>query len=110
MNIFLRVKELCDEHGISVPELERRCGIGTKTISKWKVSSPSVDKLERIADYFGISVDSIIGRNDHANDEDINSLLSDPSRRALLKSTAKLSKADIEFVARIIENIGSSEE
>ena len=110
MNIYLRVKELCAEHGISVTELEKKCGIGTKTINKWGASSPSVDKLQRIADYFGVSVDYIIGREDHATDEDINSLLSDPARRALLKSTAKLKRADIEFVSRIIESLGDDQD
>lgn len=109
MNIYLRVREMCEREGITVPELERRCGIGTKTISKWGVSSPSVDKLQKIADYFGVSVDYIVGREDHATDEDLNSLLSDPARRALLKSTASLSKQDIEFVSRIIENLQSGE-
>lgn len=106
MNIYLRVKELCVERGISIAELEKKCGIGTKTINKWGTSSPSVDKLERIADYFGVTVDYLIGREDHATDEDINELLSDPARRALLKSTAGLKRSDIEFISRIIENIG----
>ena len=106
MNIYLRIKEMCEQKNISVPFLEKECGIGTKTISKWSASSPSVDKLEKIADYFGVSVDYITGRTEHALDKDINALLSDPARRALLKSTAKLSKEDIEFVSRIVENIG----
>ena len=109
MNIYLRIKEMCEKEGISVAELERICGIGTKTIFKWNVSSPSVDKLQKIADHFGVSVDYIVGREDHATDEDINSLLSDPARRALLKSTASLSKKDIEFVSRIIENLQSGD-
>lgn len=44
-----------------------------------------------------------------ADDEAINELLSDPDRVALLKATAKLTKQDIEFVSRIIENLQSGE-
>ena len=109
MNIYLMIKALCAEHGISIAELEKKCGIGTKTINKWGVSSPSVDKLDRIADFFGVSVDYLMGREDHATEEDINELLADPARRALLKSTAGLKRSDIEFISRIIENLGNEE-
>ena len=106
MNVYLKIKELCAERNISIAELEKKCGLGTKTINKWGTSSPSIDKIERIADYFGVSVDFLMGREDHASEADINELLSDPARRALLKSTAGLKRSDIEFISRIIENLG----
>ena len=37
--------------------LEKTLGFGNGTIKKWGESSPSVDKLKKVADYFGVSVD-----------------------------------------------------
>lgn len=60
--IFKKISELCKEKGISVAKLERETGISNGTISRWGSSSPTVEKLEKVADYFGVSVDSLLGR------------------------------------------------
>ena len=60
--IFDRISKLCKEKGVTVAKLERETGISNGTISRWSTSSPTVDKLRKVADYFGVSVDSLIGR------------------------------------------------
>lgn len=60
--IFKKISELCKEKGISVAKLERETGISNGTISRWGTSSPTVEKLEKVADYFGVTVDSLLGR------------------------------------------------
>lgn len=60
--IFKRIAQLCKEKGVSVAKLERETGISNGTISRWGSSSPTVEKLEKVADYFGVSVDSLLGR------------------------------------------------
>ena len=59
--IFNRISKLCKEKGVTVAKLERETGISNGTISRWSTSSPTVDKLRKVADYFGVSVDSLIG-------------------------------------------------
>lgn len=54
------IKMLCRAHGISVPKLEDKLGFGGGTISKWSKSSPSVDKLQKIAEYFQVTVDDLL--------------------------------------------------
>lgn len=58
--MFERILELCNQHSITVAVLETKLGFGKCTISKWKVSSPSVVKLEKVADYFGVTVDYLL--------------------------------------------------
>ena len=60
--IFAKIAQLCKEKGISVAKLERETGISNGTISRWGTSSPTVEKLEKVADYFGVTVDSLLGR------------------------------------------------
>lgn len=77
--LYQRIKDLCAKKGISVSKLESDLGFGNSSIKKWeKVSSPSVDKISKIANYFGVSVDYLLGRTDILNtnldtieDEDI---------------------------------------
>ncbi|MBS4931779.1 MAG: helix-turn-helix transcriptional regulator [Clostridiales bacterium] len=57
-----KINKLCKENGISISQLERELGFGKGTISKWKSSSPSLDKAIAIADYFNVDMDYLIGR------------------------------------------------
>jgi len=59
---FNKIKNLCKEANISISQLETILKIGSSTISKWKSSNPSADKLSLVADYFGVSLDYLMGR------------------------------------------------
>lgn len=52
-----RILELCSQQNITVAALEAKLGFGNGTIKKWKKSEPSVLKLKKVADYFGVSID-----------------------------------------------------
>ena len=45
---------------MSVAKLESELGFGNCTIVKWEHSSPSVDRLKKVADYFGVTVDRLL--------------------------------------------------
>lgn len=61
MNILDRIKNLADSRNISLAELERRTGLSSGSITKWNKSSPSIDKVKLIADFFNITTDELIG-------------------------------------------------
>lgn len=58
--IFQRIVSLCKQENISIARLEQETGLGNATIRNWKTSSPSVDKLKKVADFFNVTVDSLI--------------------------------------------------
>ena len=60
--IIERIRRLCDESGISIAKLEQECGLANATIRRWGASSPSAENLAKVADYFGVSVDFLLGR------------------------------------------------
>lgn len=60
--IYKRIAQLCAEKGISISRLERETGISNGTISRWEKSSPTAENLAKVADYFGTSVDYLMGR------------------------------------------------
>ncbi|MDO4326285.1 MAG: helix-turn-helix transcriptional regulator [bacterium] len=62
--MYVRISELCAKKGITITQLERELGFGRATIQKWKNSSPSADKLSKVADYFKVSTDYLIGRTE----------------------------------------------
>lgn len=60
-SIFDRVKNICEERGVSIYKLEKECKFSSGSICKWKDSSPSAVNLKTVADYFGVSVDYFFG-------------------------------------------------
>lgn len=56
------IKTLCAERGISIRQLEQGCGLAPRYVYKWNAASPGIDKVVLVADYFGVSIDELIGR------------------------------------------------
>lgn len=67
MTIVARIKNLCEIKGITISWLEQHLEFGKGTIIKWSKSSPNSDKLTKIADYFHISTDYLLGRESNHN-------------------------------------------
>jgi transcriptional regulator with XRE-family HTH domain len=62
-NIGAIIKKLCKEKDISPAELERKLELANASIARWeKGASPNSSALERIADYFHVSTDYLLGR------------------------------------------------
>ena len=58
--IYQNILRLCKDKSISIAKLERETGLGNGTIGRWEKSSPNVDNVKKIADYFGVTVDSLL--------------------------------------------------
>lgn len=57
-------KFLCNKKGITVSALGVELGLGKNSITRWDENKPSVDRVQKVADYFGVSVDYLLGRTD----------------------------------------------
>lgn len=60
---YLTFEKLLKSHGVSVYQVAKATGISSSTLSDWKNgrSTPKADKLARIADYFSVSLDELMG-------------------------------------------------
>ena len=56
-NIVQRIIELCKNKQITIAYLERKANLGNGTIKRWNTSSPSIDKVFKIANMLDVSVD-----------------------------------------------------
>ena len=64
-NLFsVRLKELRLQHGFIQEELAKRIGIKQSSYSDWETGKckPNYEGLEKIADFFGVSLDWLVGR------------------------------------------------
>ena len=58
--IYENIVAKCKEKGISISGLEKSIGLGNATIRGWSESSPKVENLKKVADFFGCTVDELI--------------------------------------------------
>ena len=49
----------------SIAELERKLDISNGTISKWDKSKPGTQHIIKVADYFNVSTDYLLGRTEN---------------------------------------------
>lgn len=78
------IKSLCKEKSITVGQLEKTVGLSQGLVSKWKDKTPSLDKIIDIADFFHVSIDKVVGRNQLVSDEFISKLIQMTENKELI--------------------------
>lgn len=58
--LYEQILILCGKSGISIARLEREIHLGNGTIRRWKSGKAGAEKVKQVADYFGVSVDSLL--------------------------------------------------
>jgi len=62
MNLVEKIQQLADMKSVKISAIERELDFGRSSIYKWNKNSPSIDKLIKVADYFGVSLDYLTER------------------------------------------------
>ena len=62
--LLKNIIRLCKEKNISIARLEKETGISNGTIGRWGTSSPTVDNLQKVAEYLGTTIDALLA--DHS--------------------------------------------
>ena len=59
LEAYARFLSIIEKQGMSPYKVAKNTGIATATLSDWKngISKPKTDKLKKIADYFGVSIE-----------------------------------------------------
>lgn len=62
----LRIRQLRSENHISQKTLAKELYVSQQTVAKWEAetSTPNPETLSKIADYFDVSVDYLLGKTD----------------------------------------------
>lgn len=71
--MYERFALLLAENNVTPYRVSKDTGIATATLSDWKNgrSTPKNDKLQKIADYFNVSLDWLTGNSDYRNVQDL---------------------------------------
>ncbi len=63
----LRLKDLREEKGVSQQQLANALNISQGSVGNWEsgIREPNFETVKKIADYFGVSTDYLLGREDN---------------------------------------------
>ena len=64
VDLYEKIKELAASRKISIRQLEEKLNIANGTIRRWSKSNPSTGAISKVADYFHVSVDYLLGREE----------------------------------------------
>ena len=102
------VCSLCTEKGITITDVTKALKISKSNVTNWKNGSvPKADKLDKIADYFDVSTDYLLGKSDirkpEQSDDELLRLLDDPANRALFEKLMRLSDDNMSLIEAQID-------
>lgn len=105
------LKVLRRRERITQQMLAQIMGVNRSTVSMWEIgaSSPNVSMLIRLADYFNVSTDYILGRRIHLLPaekellEYLDELRNRPGGKMLFRLMKEATKEDVERAVKIIE-------
>lgn len=60
MTVFERIEKLRKERKISQGKLEKELGFSNGSISKWRTSTPNPERLQKLATYFGVTIEYLM--------------------------------------------------
>lgn len=99
--LYQRIKELCSRKNISIAKLESELGFGNASIKKWeKTSSPSIDKILKVAKYFDVSIDYLLGRTDIEGS--ISEIIGDKDIISFQRAREKMTPSDRERMMQML--------
>ena len=119
--MYERFEQLLQKHGVTPYKVSKEAGVTQTSLSNWKSgrSTPSVKTLQKIADYFDVSIGYLTGAEEgepNAVDKENNPIVLDdealelleelktrPEMRTLFSVSKKATKEDIMKAVKIIE-------
>lgn len=69
MGLYEQIRDIAKEKGYSINKLEQELGFARSSINKFNKNKPSIDKLQQIAEFLGVSVDYLTTGEDPENGE-----------------------------------------
>ena len=110
-------EKLCTAKGVTPYRVAKETGVSTSTLSSWKTGryTPKQEKLQKIAEYFGVTVDQLTGVQTNAQPEGYyanedtaktaQKIFEDPYLRILFDAAQDSRPEDLQMAADLLRRL-----
>jgi len=104
MDVYDRVMRLCDQYHVTPHAVEKACGLSNASIRKLQNGSMSAERMQIIAEYFGVTVEYLLTGKEPAyytNPESAaiaQEIFENPDLRMLFDTSRDISPEDMKFL------------
>jgi transcriptional regulator with XRE-family HTH domain len=114
MELGERIRGLREKMGLTQKELASKLKIPNQNISNYErgFRQPDYETLQKIADFFEVSIDYLLGRSDkpiYDDDEEFEKFINDPELERWYKELPKSKEEDLRKLRKMWEIIKSEE-
>lgn len=109
----MRIKELREEHRLTQKELAEKIGVAQSNISRWEKEEmePAAGFVIKLADYFAVSADYLLGRTDDLGNIVVQSgsdFATSPAEQRLVLDFRRLPPDTQSYVIGIVKNLAAA--
>lgn len=113
-DLYTNIETLCKSRNITITTMCKESGASRGSLTDLRHGRNSTlhsETLKKIAAYFGVSVDYLLGNEKSSSPEEdelieeLQILRDNPETRALLRSSKSLTKEQVEIVTSIIKQM-----
>ncbi len=122
-SLYERIEALCAQKGVNITQMCRQAGVNRGNLTDLKMGRQtglSTRNMDRIAKYFGVSIEELLGTAGAREDADLvngdeelteylEMLRSRPECRMLFSVTKNATRDDVEKAVAIIEALRKAE-
>lgn len=108
MTLYERLELLRKKEGKSQRAIEQELGFSTGSYGKCKTNMPSHSRLQKLADYFGVTVDYLLGSENYKMDNETHTwdfVIDNKDMKILVEAMSDNDNADrlIAYAKKLIE-------
>lgn len=106
MMFFAKLEDLVSECGLTIAQLSKAVDIPATTMYSWQNGTqPTAEKLTKLADYFGCTVDELLGRE--PTEPAANSIKITPLAKRLLEAFYQIEEVDQHKLVAMAEALAT---
>lgn len=108
MNVYERLRQLCDARGISINTMEKEAGLSSGISAKWKESMPNTAAVMKLAEYFEVSADYILGMKEIQKNNSVVAdatlkMIYDPELTSVVEKVSKLNEKQLVALKALLD-------
>ncbi|XAM45828.1 hypothetical protein TPDSL_23360 [Terrisporobacter petrolearius] len=106
------IRENREKLGINQVELAKLMGVSKQTVSNWENDNriPPTQTLDKLADIFNVTTDSLLGRNEDLKLDNTYMDIENDEDYAVAKEISKLDVEDKEFIKQMIKKLNKNKQ